>query len=59
MDYVGGEIGSSKIVHALIKTGMEGNFDTFGFDVKPQDVFGSLRKETKKDAFAGVNLQFA
>jgi hypothetical protein len=56
---LGGEIGSSKIVHALIKTGMEGNFDTFGFDVKPQDVFGSLRKETKKDAFAGVNLQFA
>jgi hypothetical protein len=54
-----GEAGSGKIVHAFIKAGMKGNFDSFGFGVIPEYVLGSIAKKSEKDTFASMLLEFA
>jgi hypothetical protein len=54
---VGGKFHRIKIIHALIKTGMECNLNVVGIWIIPQDVFLSMGEITKEDAFARVVLE--
>jgi hypothetical protein len=59
MSNIGRQIGSCEVIHAFIEARMEGDFDTLGVKIIPEDVLGGIAKETKEDSFTGVVLEFA
>jgi hypothetical protein len=56
--YLGRDIGVGQVIHSLIETSTIRDLDSFGFNVKPEDVFKSVGKEAKEDSFLGMVAKF-
>ena len=47
-----------KIIHAFVKTGVAGKFDTFSVGVIPENILGGIGYKAKENAFACAWFQF-
>jgi hypothetical protein len=54
---LGGDISEREVVHALIKSNMEGNFYSISLRVEPEDVLCGVGEKTEKHATLGMILQ--